>query len=265
MFERKFESDSPYIDLQWVARESTGIITAKLLAEKNNPQVELGQGPAATQCGPFVAFIGGLSDLKTKLLLSQVNRWRTYNPKHFVKYYSWDEKEKIITEIMRYGADCHHSEIVLIGHSYGGDTAYSVALRLAEYKPHLVTLDAVGKRSRYRIGILGIRILTIQRKNLPRPSKGIWSDISTAAANYNFKLNFSTPLGVKIVKSLSMDWCDFVAQLGAPYGYQRNADYGLQLQKKYNHCHVETMLCRAFEYSKFTGVFGEDWNPPSCH
>ena len=48
MFEAEFEADNPEIDLQWGARDSTGIITAKLLAEKNNPQADIVWGLAAT-------------------------------------------------------------------------------------------------------------------------------------------------------------------------------------------------------------------------
>ena len=48
MFEKEFEADNPDIDLQWGARDSTGIITAKLLAEKNNPQADIVWGLAAT-------------------------------------------------------------------------------------------------------------------------------------------------------------------------------------------------------------------------
>ena len=42
-----FNEDYPDIQINWV-RDSTGIITAKLLAEKNNPQADLIWGLAAT-------------------------------------------------------------------------------------------------------------------------------------------------------------------------------------------------------------------------
>ena len=42
-----FEADNPGIEIKWV-RDSTGIITAKLLAEKNNPQADVIWGLAAT-------------------------------------------------------------------------------------------------------------------------------------------------------------------------------------------------------------------------
>ena len=42
-----FNKDHPDIKINWV-RDSTGIITAKLLAEKNNPQADVVWGLAAT-------------------------------------------------------------------------------------------------------------------------------------------------------------------------------------------------------------------------
>jgi iron(III) transport system substrate-binding protein len=42
-----FNADNPDIEIKWV-RDSTGVITAKLLAEKNNPQADVIWGLAAT-------------------------------------------------------------------------------------------------------------------------------------------------------------------------------------------------------------------------
>ena len=38
-YKNAFESENPDINIKWV-RDSTGIMTAKLLAEKNNPRAE---------------------------------------------------------------------------------------------------------------------------------------------------------------------------------------------------------------------------------
>ncbi len=43
----RFNEDNPDIQIKWV-RDSTGIVTAKLLAEKNNPQADVVWGLAAT-------------------------------------------------------------------------------------------------------------------------------------------------------------------------------------------------------------------------
>ena len=42
-----FDEDHPDIKIRWV-RDSTGIVTAKLLAEKNNPRADVIWGLAAT-------------------------------------------------------------------------------------------------------------------------------------------------------------------------------------------------------------------------
>lgn len=46
-YKESFEAANPDISIQWV-RDSTGIITAKLLAEKDNPQADVVLGTAAT-------------------------------------------------------------------------------------------------------------------------------------------------------------------------------------------------------------------------
>lgn len=46
-YKQAFEADNPGITINWV-RDSTGIVTAKLLAEKDNPQADVVWGLAAT-------------------------------------------------------------------------------------------------------------------------------------------------------------------------------------------------------------------------
>lgn len=46
-YKKAFEADNPGVEIQWV-RDSTGIITAKLLAEKSNPQADVVWGVAAS-------------------------------------------------------------------------------------------------------------------------------------------------------------------------------------------------------------------------
>ena len=46
-YKNAFESENPDINIKWV-RDSTGIMTAKLLAEKNNPRAEVVWGLAGS-------------------------------------------------------------------------------------------------------------------------------------------------------------------------------------------------------------------------
>ena len=47
LYQEAFNGDHPDIEINWV-RDSTGIVTAKLLAEKENPQADIVWGLAAT-------------------------------------------------------------------------------------------------------------------------------------------------------------------------------------------------------------------------
>ena len=63
-FKNAFEADYPDVNIKWV-RDSTGIITSKLLAEKDNPKADIVWGLAATSL----------------LLLSEHNYFQGYAPK----------------------------------------------------------------------------------------------------------------------------------------------------------------------------------------
>src|SRR5262249_32618803 len=51
-FKKAFEGDNPTIEIAWV-RDSTGVITAKLIAEKDNPRADAIWGLAASSVGLF--------------------------------------------------------------------------------------------------------------------------------------------------------------------------------------------------------------------
>ncbi|MDQ6621131.1 MAG: extracellular solute-binding protein, partial [Pseudomonadota bacterium] len=51
-YQEGFNKANPDIDITWV-RDSTGIITAKLLAEKSNPRADVVMGVAATSMAIF--------------------------------------------------------------------------------------------------------------------------------------------------------------------------------------------------------------------
>ncbi|HVJ74961.1 MAG TPA: putative 2-aminoethylphosphonate ABC transporter substrate-binding protein [Casimicrobiaceae bacterium] len=53
-YQEGFNKANPDIELTWV-RDSTGVITAKLLAEKSNPKADVIMGVAATSMGIFAA------------------------------------------------------------------------------------------------------------------------------------------------------------------------------------------------------------------
>ena len=49
-FKKAFEADNPSIEIAWV-RDSTGVMTAKLIAEKDNPRADAVWGLAASSLG----------------------------------------------------------------------------------------------------------------------------------------------------------------------------------------------------------------------
>src|SRR5438445_2820523 len=53
-FKKAFEADNPTIEIAWV-RDSTGVMTAKLIAEKENPRADVVWGLAASSVGLFAS------------------------------------------------------------------------------------------------------------------------------------------------------------------------------------------------------------------
>jgi len=53
-FKKAFEADNPTIEIAWV-RDSTGVMTAKLIAEKDNPRADAVWGLAASSIGLFAS------------------------------------------------------------------------------------------------------------------------------------------------------------------------------------------------------------------
>ena len=53
-FKKAFEADNPNIEIAWV-RDSTGVVAAKLIAEKDNPRADIIWGLAASNVGAMAA------------------------------------------------------------------------------------------------------------------------------------------------------------------------------------------------------------------
>src|SRR5215831_1754647 len=51
-FKKAFEADNPTIEIAWV-RDSTGVVAAKLIAEKDNPRADIIWGLAASSIALF--------------------------------------------------------------------------------------------------------------------------------------------------------------------------------------------------------------------
>ncbi|HYC63752.1 MAG TPA: putative 2-aminoethylphosphonate ABC transporter substrate-binding protein [Reyranellaceae bacterium] len=53
-FKKAFEADNPTIEIAWV-RDSTGVMTARIIAEKDNPRADVIWGLAASSVGAFAS------------------------------------------------------------------------------------------------------------------------------------------------------------------------------------------------------------------
>ena len=53
-FKKAFEADNPTVEIAWV-RDSTGVMTARLIAEKDNPRADAIWGLAASSVGLFAS------------------------------------------------------------------------------------------------------------------------------------------------------------------------------------------------------------------
>ena len=66
-------------------------------------------------------FVGGASDATTRIVESYYDAYRRANPDYTCRYFSWEDGSRI--EALLNG-DARSGHISLVGHSYGGDTAF---------------------------------------------------------------------------------------------------------------------------------------------
>jgi pimeloyl-ACP methyl ester carboxylesterase len=126
-------------------------------AAQANATLPVQTGPAATGPAPrpgitatsdtLITFIGGAGGAKSGIvrnytaLLAPDRRIGHRD----VEYYTWDERERVLARI---AATPLETRTVLVGHSWGGDTAAQVAAALGQRgRPvdTLVTVDPVGR------------------------------------------------------------------------------------------------------------------------
>lgn len=97
-------------------------------------------------CKPLLVMYGGGMDDKTKLMRYFSQDFGDYIKRHDVStyYYNHDDIITSYNTIARHQNSNPQSPIALVGHSWGGDTAYRVSEELSGNIDLLVTLDAVG-------------------------------------------------------------------------------------------------------------------------
>ena len=140
-------------------------------------------------------------------LLDDIESWvQDYNRVEIkTRMYGWRDKYERRAEryIKKYIRECPSAPIVLIGHSYGGDSAYDIGMRNKRAIDLIVTLDPVShdwlpKSSR------GIRWWNAYRRNVPFGIFPMW------------------PLAV-------IGDCDALAALGGVWGAEMGADRNIDV------------------------------------
>ena len=181
----------------------------------------------AESCKPLIVFYNGFFDQDSSKILGKRNFYticNEYIPKKGAtkKCLSWSkfdggyETDFIVDH---WHSTSSEKPIVLIGYSYGGDTAYDVAGSLPkEYSPTLITLDPVGKKG--------------LDSSLPKPTSGEWITMYTK-------------------KSWSLNKCDLFVKPAIRYRNQSNADKNITFEG--DHCDVDKMfsLAKPFIDKKF--------------
>ncbi len=191
---------------------------------------------ASLSCKPYIVFYGGFGNTMKKNLLHRI--CVNYSKKGVRKRcLSWKEGE--IDHIVNYWKPKQsgtYTPVVLVGFSFGGDTAYSVAKKLPRhYWPTLITLDAVGSRSyRSSYSILWGYIFESRTRinTLKKPTKGAWINVYRKVEEGFGALN---PFN-----------CNSLAGYGGPYGHQNYATVSKSF--KGDHCDVGIMFKIAERY-----------------
>ncbi|MFN9548606.1 MAG: hypothetical protein ACK6AD_16350 [Cyanobacteriota bacterium] len=116
--------------------------------------INLAQSQIPSISTPLIIFFGGAGDSSVsetvKTLASALQkRYRSSgsgSEKVLIKYFPWDGEAASTNAIRVHLRVFPNSSIILVGHSYGGDTAFKVADKLEKDKrvKLLVTLDPVG-------------------------------------------------------------------------------------------------------------------------
>lgn len=94
---------------------------------------------------PLVIFVGGAGDSFMALVRSTADSYQEEHPGHQVEYFDADEGPRILSAIRDHRRQHDAAPVVLIGHSWGGDTSYEVAREITETGSIdlWITLDAV--------------------------------------------------------------------------------------------------------------------------
>lgn len=103
--------------------------------------------PAYAKCEPLLVFYGGAADERSGIMKGFVQELKDSGAYENLLYFHHDEQNPSQAAIQGHLKLYPRSPLILIGHSWGGNTAYGVAKDWDSEIDLLVTLDAVGGRA----------------------------------------------------------------------------------------------------------------------
>lgn len=215
--------------------------------------------PLAEACAPLVVYVGGLSGEKNKrmksLHQSEKERYKTEGVQIITQYFSWLDHAGIVYAIVEHTNYARRarirSPIVVVGYSYGGDTAYHALedLKSRDFRiaPLLVTLDPVGERawwscSDWRLIISWCTIVDWQKRDreLKKPTAGRWLNVWIQNGRNFVGLGKNAPFSQGEMERLAaLGHCNRIADLGGVYGRQLRAR---NFRYTGNHCGIKGMF-----------------------
>ena len=195
----------------------------------------LAPAAAAAACKPLIVFYSGFSSKwlgKDKMLAEVCEEYE--RPGATIWCQSWNAPA--IDWIRRHWRSTPEpTPIVLIGHSYGGDTAYDVARSLSRsMKPTLITLDPVSEDAWSTVGIPMLIGVNWRDDEMPKPTHKKWINVYRKARNWNFWIGGSLQVG-------GPGACDDIARFGGMWGRQHNAT---SIRFDGTHCEARAMFNR---------------------
>ena len=191
----------------------------------------IGLSTPALACSPLVVFYAGFGSQKGGNLLWKLCKgYKKHGAR--IRCLTWTDDE-IDHIIDHWNSTDEPTPVVLIGHSYGGDTAYKVADRLPKIiEPTLITLDPVGEDAWITIGIPVLVGISFREERFPKPTQGVWVNVHKRAADFTSWIGGSVQFG-------GPGSCESIADEGGLWGKQRNAK---SIPFEGSHCDVRKMF-----------------------
>ncbi len=106
-----------------------------------------------TSTKPLIVFFGGFFDERTENVKGWASSVRYGNDDVTTMYFGWADRSEAVAGVIDHLNEHPQSPVILVGHSYGGDTALNVASDLSQLETPVsvqlvVTLDPVSRISR---------------------------------------------------------------------------------------------------------------------